>query len=62
VKTVVVGRGKKVIHFDMRNPPDDETLLAHLLGPSGNLRAPTIRLGNTLLVGFSETAYQQVLG
>ena len=46
----------------MRNPPDDETLLAHLLGPSGNLRAPTIRLGNTLLVGFSETAYQQVLG
>jgi len=62
VKTIVVGRGKKVIRFDMRNPPDDETLLAHLLGPSGNLKAPTLRLGNTLLVGFSEEAYREILG
>ncbi len=61
-KFVVVGRGKKVVRFDMRHPPDDETLLAHLLGPSGNLRAPTLRLGNTLLVGFSEAAYSEVLG
>ena len=60
---VVVGRGKKVVVFDMKKaPPDDETLLAHVLGPTGNLKAPTLRLGNTLLVGFSEAAYQQVLG
>jgi len=60
---VVIGRGKKVIEFDMRNaPPDDDTLAAHLLGPTGNLKAPTLRKGNTLLVGFSEAAYRQVLG
>jgi hypothetical protein len=60
---VVVGKGKKVISFDMRKaPPDDDTLAAHLLGPTGNLRAPTLRVGNTLLVGFGEQAYQQVLG
>jgi arsenate reductase-like glutaredoxin family protein len=60
---VVVARGKKVVAFDMkRDPPDDETLLAHLLGPTGNLRAPTLRKGKTLLVGFSEEAYRQVLG
>jgi len=41
--------------------PDDETLLAHLLGPSGNLRAPTIRKGKTLLVGFSEEAYKELI-
>jgi hypothetical protein len=59
---VVVGRGKKVITFDMRHdPPDDATLLAHLLGPTGNLRAPALRKGQTLLVGFSADAYQQVL-
>ena len=63
VAKIVVGKGKKVVTFDMRaEPPDDQTLLAHLLGPTGNLRAPTIRRGKTLLVGFSEEAYRQVLG
>ena len=45
-----------------KDPPDDETLLAHLLGPTGNLRAPTLRRGKTLLVGFNDEAYRQVLG
>lgn len=62
VSQIVVARGKKVVTFDMQaDPPDDETLLAHLLGPTGNLRAPTIRKGKTLLVGFSEEAYKEVL-
>ena len=60
---VVVAKGKKVVTFDMRaDRPDDATLLAHLLGPTGNLRAPTLRLGKTLVVGFSEDAYRQTLG
>ncbi len=59
---VVVGRGKKVVTFDMKKePPDEETLLAHILGPTGNLKAPTLRKGNTLLVGFSEEAYRETL-
>ncbi len=58
---ILVAKGKKVAVFDMKNaPPDDETLLAHLLGPTGNLRAPTLRKGKTLLVGFSDEAYQRV--
>ena len=60
---VLVARGKKRVAFDMKkDPPDDETLLTHLLGPTGALRAPTIRRGKTLLVGFSEEAYQDLLG
>jgi arsenate reductase-like glutaredoxin family protein len=60
-RQVVTGRGKNVVVFDMVNdPPDDDTLAAAILGPSGNLRAPTIRIGDTLLVGFNEAAYQQV--
>jgi hypothetical protein len=63
VARVVVGRGKKVVTFDMKGaPPDDDTLAAHLLGPTGYLKAPTLRVGDTLLVGFSEQAYRQVLG
>jgi arsenate reductase-like glutaredoxin family protein len=62
-ETVVVAKGKKVLTFDMKkDPPDDDTLAAHLLGPTGNLRAPTLRRGRTLLVGFNDEAYQQVLG
>jgi len=60
---IVAGKGNKVITFDMKaEPPDEQTLLAHLLGPTGNLRAPTIRRGKTLLVGFSDEAYRLVLG
>lgn len=63
VDRVVVARGKKVVSFDMRrSPPDDETLLAHLLGPTGNLRAPTVRRGRTLLVGFSDATFREALG
>ncbi len=60
---IVVSKGKNVVTFDMKkDPPDDDTLLAHILGPTGNLRAPTIRKGKTLLVGFNDEAYRQVLG
>jgi hypothetical protein len=53
-----IARGKKLVTFDMKKaPPDDETLLAHMLGPTGNLRAPTIRKGKTLFVGFNADAY-----
>ena len=59
--TVVVVRGKKVVTFDMAAPPDDDTLAGAMLGPTGNLKAPTLRVGGTLLVGFGEAGYAEVL-
>ncbi|HEV8059217.1 MAG TPA: ArsC family (seleno)protein [Gemmataceae bacterium] len=60
---IIVAKGQKVVTFDMkRNPPDDTTLLAHLIGPTGNLRAPAILKGKTLLIGFNEDAYRDGLG
>ncbi len=56
-----MAKGKKALTFDMHAPPDDDTLAAALLGPTGNLKAPTLRVGTTLLVGFGEEAYRQVL-
>ncbi len=32
-----------------------------MLGPTGNLRAPTLIAGKTVLVGFDETSYESVL-
>ena len=60
---VIVAKGNTITTFDMRaDPPDDATLLAHVLGPTGNLRAPTVRKGNTLLVGFHEEVYARAFG
>jgi hypothetical protein len=60
---VVAAKGKNLQRFDMKeNPPDDDTLAAAILGPTGNLKAPTLRQGTTLLVGFGEKAYREVLG
>ena len=63
VDRLIAMKGKRVANFDLRGGarPDDATLLSHLIGPSGNLRAPTVRVGKTLLVGFNEEAYRQVL-
>jgi hypothetical protein len=33
-----------------------------MLGPTGNLRAPTARVGKTLVVGFNEEAYGRIFG
>lgn len=57
---IVVAKGTKVSRFSRRSRPDDSTLLAHLLGPTGNLRAPTIITGKTMLVGFNEDVYDEV--
>jgi hypothetical protein len=63
VSKVVVAKGKKVLTFDLKkDPPADKDLLAHLLGPTGSLRAPTLRKGKTLLVGFNEEVYAGALG
>jgi arsenate reductase-like glutaredoxin family protein len=57
----VTGRGKNPIKFDMaKDPPTDDELAAAILGRSGNLKAPAIKIGDTLLVGFNEAAYREI--
>jgi hypothetical protein len=59
---VVAAKGKNVVTFDMKKQkPTDAELLAVLLGPTGNLRAPTARIGKTLLIGFNEDTYTKYL-
>lgn len=63
VRKLIVSKGKKTESFDLaKNRPDDQTLIGHMLGPTGNLRAPTLRIGSTLVIGYNEEAYQQALG
>jgi arsenate reductase-like glutaredoxin family protein len=60
---VLVAKGKKLISYDMKkDAPADEELVKGIIGPSGNLRAPTIVVGKTMLVGFHPEAYEEVFG
>lgn len=65
-KTVTIihtAKGKGYQTLDLKKDhPDEDTLLAALLGPTGNLRAPTFRQGKTLFVGFHPEGYGEVLG
>ncbi|MBM9536737.1 hypothetical protein JWG43_06615 [Desulfobulbus alkaliphilus] len=55
-KEIHVARGKKQRIFDPQADDKDE-ILAQTLGRSGTLRAPTLRIGDRLLVGFNEALY-----
>ena len=60
---IYAAKGKKVTKIDMRkDPPDEATLAKLIVGPTGNLRAPTLRVGKTMIVGFDEETYRKVLG
>ncbi|MCS7022380.1 MAG: ArsC family (seleno)protein [Gemmataceae bacterium] len=60
---IVIGRGQKVQRWDLRQPTVSmDELVSQVLGPTGNLRAPTLRIGNTLIVGYHEATYREVLG
>ena len=45
-----------------KDKPDKAALVKMLLGPTGNLRAPTVRKGKTLIVGFDQATYEKILG
>ena len=63
VNKIYAARGKKVVFIDIKkDKPDEEALKKVLLGPTGNLRAPTLRKGNTLMVGFNQEIYEELFG
>ena len=54
-------KGKKVAEFQVAKAVSKEAVEA-TLGPTGNMRAPTIRVGKTVLVGFNEEIFAEVFG
>ena len=56
---VIVAKGKAV--QEHAGGRANAAVVDALLGPTGNLRAPALRVGKTLLVGFSEEVYREAL-
>ena len=60
---LIAAKGKKVTAIDLQTtPPADEVVAGLMLGPTGNLRAPVMRVGQTILVGYNEQAFTDVFG
>ena len=57
---IIVAKGKKVTEFAGGKAGKD--VVEAMLGPTGNLRAPTIRKGKTVLVGFNREVFEKVFG
>ena len=60
--TVVAAKGKKTVVINVAKDEDAMAQLeANALGPTGNLRAPTLRVGKRWLVGFNGDEYGKVI-
>ena len=52
-------KGRAVIHVKLgKSAPDATVLRSLLVGPTGKLRAPTLRSGTRLVVGFDTAMYE----
>ncbi len=58
---LIAMKGKKVSEFDVSAKVGTDAVEA-MLGPTGNLRAPTIKVGKTYLVGFNEDIFSDTFG
>jgi arsenate reductase-like glutaredoxin family protein len=60
---LIAAKGKKVTTLDLQSaPPADDVLAGLMLGPTGNLRAPIMRVGQTILVGYNDQAFNEIFG
>lgn len=55
---LIAMKGKKVTEISVAKSVSEEAIAA-TLGPTGNMRAPTIKIGKTILVGFNEEIFNQ---
>ena len=58
---IIVAKGKKVSQWQPGGKADAGAIAA-MLGPTGNLRAPTVRVGKTVVVGYNDEVYGDIFG
>jgi len=58
---VTIAKGKKFQRFE-QIAKQKEAVMKGAMGPSGNLRAPTYRVGNEFVIGFNPDLYDDWTG
>ncbi len=57
---ILIGKGKKIVEYLPDNANKD-AILKDALGRSGNLRAPSVIIDGTLLVGYNDELYNGLI-
>lgn len=51
------------MHWNLsKEDPSDDDIAALIVGPTGNLRAPAMRIGKKFVVGFNDEIYEKIFG
>jgi hypothetical protein len=62
-RRLIAAKGRKVNTLELAvASPSDDVLADLMLGPTGNMRAPTLRVGETLLVGYNDAVFADIFG
>jgi hypothetical protein len=59
-RTVTAAKGKKVLRFE-QVANEKAAILQQVMGPSGNLRAPTYRIKDEFIIGYNPDLYTERL-
>lgn len=59
-RSIRIARGKKYEEFSPKTD-DRTTIMTKVMGPSGNLRAPTYRVNDQYIVGFNPDLYEDLV-
>ena len=58
---LISARGKKVVKIRLNSDNwDNDEVLAVMLGRTGLLRAPALKKGKTVIVGFNKDAFEDI--
>jgi hypothetical protein len=65
-EVLLVAKGRSLVRYDLKEHVRDRgqrlARIAGMIGPTGNLRAPTIKRGRMVVVGFHPDALRELLG
>jgi hypothetical protein len=57
---IFIAKGKKILEYSP-DPAQKDIILKDAMGRSGNLRAPTIKVGSDCYIGFNSDMYDAVI-
>lgn len=57
---VVVGRGRKAQAY-IPDAASKDAIMDEVLGRSGNLRAPALKIGNVYYIGYNDAMYKELM-
>lgn len=59
---LLIAKGRKIVRYDLASKELDRAeMLARLIGPTGNLRAPALRRNRMVVVGFHPDALRELV-